>query len=111
MQDQEKAWNKGDIDGYMSGYWKSDSLKFIAKAGVSYGWQSILDHYKKAYSDSSKMGKLTFAEIRLKKLSCHLVMVTGSWKISRGAGNIGGYYSLIWRKIKGKWFIIVDHTS
>ena len=111
MHQQEKSWNNGDIDGYMSYYWNSDSLKFIAKSGVTYGWKPVLDHYKKAYPDTIKMGKLTFSEIRVKKLGCHYLMITGSWKINRAAGNIGGYYSLIWRKIKGKWLIVADHTS
>jgi len=111
MSEQEKAWNKGDIDGYMAYYWNSDSLKFISKAGVTYGWKTILGHYKTAYPDATTMGKLTFGDIKVKKLSCHLAMVTGSWKVERSKDNLSGYYSLIWKKIKGKWLIIADHTS
>jgi hypothetical protein len=111
MQQQEKSWDNGDIEGYMSYYWNSDSLKFIVKSGVTYGWQSTLDHYKKAYPDKEAMGKLIFGDIRMTKLKCHLVMITGSWKLERTSGNIEGYYSLIWKKIKGKWVITVDHTS
>lgn len=111
MHQQEKAWNAGDIEGYMAYYWNSDSLKFIGKSGITYGWKSTTEHYKKSYPDAATMGKLTFGDIKTKKLSCRLVMVTGSWKLERAKGNLEGFYSLIWKRIKGKWFIIVDHTS
>ena len=111
MHTQEKAWNNGDVEGYMLYYWNSDSLKFIGKSGVNYGWKTTLQHYKKSYPDKETMGILTFADIKMYKLKCNLIMVTGSWKLARKSDTISGYYSLLWKKIKGKWLIIVDHTS
>jgi ketosteroid isomerase-like protein len=108
---QESAWNDGNIEGYMAYYWNSDSLKFIGKAGITYGWKTTLDHYKKSYPDKTAMGKLIFAEIRMKKINCKMIMVTGSWKLERDKDNLSGYFSLLWKKIKGKWLIIADHTS
>jgi ketosteroid isomerase-like protein len=108
---QEAAWNNGNIEGYMAYYWNSDSLKFIGKSGITYGWKTTLDHYKKSYPDKAAMGKLIFAEIRMKKINCKMIMVTGSWKLERDKDNLSGYFSLLWKKIKGKWLIIVDHTS
>jgi ketosteroid isomerase-like protein len=111
MNTQQKAWNNADIDGYMGYYWNSDSLKFIGKSGVSYGWEITLQHYKKSYPGKESMGVLTFADIKMYKLKWNLIMVTGSWKLERKRDALSGYYSLLWRKIKGKWLIIVDHTS
>jgi len=111
MHSQEKAWNNADIEGYMSYYWNSDSLKFIGKSGVNYGWNNTLQHYKKSYPDKESMGVLTFADIEMCKLKCNIIMVTGSWKLVRKSDVLSGYYSLLWKKIKGKWLIIVDHTS
>lgn len=108
---QESSWNKGDLDGYMLYYWNSDSLKFIGKSGITYGWKTTLEHYKKTYPDKAAMGTPTFGELRMKKINCRIIMVTGSWKLDREKNNLSGYFSLLWRKIKGKWRIIADHTS
>jgi len=111
LKAQEAAWNDGNIEGYMAYYWNSDSLKFIGKSGITYGWKTTLDHYKKVYPDKAAMGKLIFAEIRMKKIKCKMIMVTGSWKLERDKDNLSGYFSLLWKKTKGKWLIIADHTS
>lgn len=111
MCSQEASWNNGDIEGYMSCYWDSDSLKFIGKSGITYGWKTTLEHYKKSYPDKTAMGTLTFSDIRIKRIKRKLVMVTGSWRLTREKDILQGYYSLFWKKIKGKWVIVIDHTS
>jgi ketosteroid isomerase-like protein len=111
MADQAIAWNKGDIDEFMKAYWNNDSLTFIGHGGITYGYNNTLSNYKKNYNDSSKMGKLFFTLIRLKKLSPEYYFVTGKWFLKRNIGDIGGYYTLLFRKIKGQWLIITDHTS
>ena len=72
MQDQQLAWNKGDLDGFMSSYWNDDSLKFIGKNGITYGWKSTLDHYKKSYPDKATLGELTFTIMNVEKLKNHI---------------------------------------
>jgi hypothetical protein len=66
---QTESWNKGDIEGFMQTYWKSDSLMFIGKSGVHFGWQETFNNYKKGYPDTTAMGKLAFDIITVKKLS------------------------------------------
>jgi ketosteroid isomerase-like protein len=111
MADQATAWNRGSIDDFMKGYWNNDSLTFIGHGGITYGYNNTLNNYKKNYNDASKMGKLFFTLIKLKKLSPEYYFVTGSWFLKRSAGDVGGYYTLLFRKIKGQWLIITDHTS
>ncbi len=111
MHDQQLAWNKGDLDGFMSSYWNDDSLKFIGKNGITYGWKSTLEHYKKSYPDKATMGELTFAIISVEELSKTSCYVIGKWDLKREKGDVGGYYTLLWKKIKGKWVIVTDHTS
>lgn len=111
MANQATAWNKGDIDEFMKAYWNNDSLTFIGHGGITYGYANTLNNYKKNYNDSSRMGKLFFTLIKLKKLSPEYYFVTGKWFLKRSIGDIGGYYTLLFRKIKGQWFIITDHTS
>ena len=111
MKKQEAAWNKADIDGFMAYYWKSDSLKFIGSKGITYGWQKTLDNYKKNYPTSEAMGILTFENSTIEQLSPTRIFVIGKWDLKRKVGDVGGHYSLLWKKINGKWVITVDHTS
>ncbi|HWY10060.1 MAG TPA: nuclear transport factor 2 family protein [Bacteroidia bacterium] len=111
MKKQEVAWNKANIDGFMQYYWNSDSLRFIGKSGITYGWQKTLDNYKKNYPSPEAMGILTFENITVEQLSQTHIFVIGKWDLKRKTGDVGGHYSLLWKKIKGKWVIVADHTS
>jgi ketosteroid isomerase-like protein len=111
MADQAAAWNKGSIDGFMKGYWKNDSLIFIGKSGPSYGYHQALANYKKNYSGPDQMGTLFFTLLKIKKLSPDYSFVIGKWLLKRKVGDIGGVYTLLFRKIGGHWVIVVDHTS
>ena len=108
---QSAAWNRGDIEGFMKGYWKNDSLMFIGKKGITYGWQNTLDNYKKSYPGKEAMGQLHFTIIQIKSLSDEYRQVTGKWALQRSLGNLEGYFTLLVRKIKGQWVIIADHSS
>jgi ketosteroid isomerase-like protein len=108
---QEACWNAGDLECFMQGYWKSDSLKFVGKSGVTYGWQKTLDNYKRSYPDTATMGRLGFSILELKMLSPNSAYVLGKWHLGRSKGDVGGYFTLIFQKIDGKWMIVCDHTS
>lgn len=108
---QTKAWNRGDAEGFMQGYWKSDSLLFIGKSGVTHGWQKTLENYKKGYPDTAAMGKLAFDILSVKKLSPEYAFVIGKWMLKRSIGDLSGHYTLLFRKIKGQWMIVADHSS
>ena len=111
MTDQAAAWNKGNIDDFMKGYWNNDSLVFVGQSGLSYGYGTALANYKKHYDSPDKMGQLFFTLLSIKKLSPDYCFVLGKWLLKRKAGDIGGIYSLLFRKIDGRWQIVVDHTS
>ena len=111
LDDQTLYWNKGDLDNFVTGYWNNDSLMFIGSSGVIYGYQNTLSRYKKSYSDTSKMGKLRFEIIHLKKLSPKYYFVVGKWFLKRSIGDAGGHFSLLIRKINGQWKIAADHSS
>ena len=111
MDNQAMCWSIGDLDGYMNGYWKSDSLRFMGKRGITKGWQTTLDNYKKSYPDKAAMGKLVFEVVSYEPLSPTQMFVTGKWTLLREKDTLGGYYSLIWRKINGEWKVVFDHSS
>lgn len=108
---QEADWNAGDIDGFMKAYWNSEDLQFGGASGITRGWQQTLENYKKGYPDQSSMGKLTFKVKDITRQSNKVISLTGSWELERDKNQPGGHFLLIWRKIKGEWKIVVDHTS
>jgi len=108
---QVTEWNKGNIDGYMKGYWQSDSLVFIGSKGPRYGYNATLQRYKEAYPDTAHTGKLTSVITSMRKLSDEYYFVIGTWALQRSAGDISGSYTLLIRKINGDWVIICDHSS
>ena len=108
---QNAAWNRGDVDAFMVGYWENDSLMFIGKSGVTYGYKETLANYKKNYPDTTVMGKLTFTLIQVKQLSPEYFHVTGKYYLTRTIGDASGHFTLMFRKINGKWVIISDHSS
>ncbi len=111
LDEQTAAWNRGDIESFMKGYWENDSLMFIGKTGVTYGYINTLNNYKKGYPDTASMGKLIFTLIQVKRLSKEYYHVTGKWFLKRSVGDVGGHYTLVFRKINGRWVIISDHSS
>lgn len=108
---QTTAWNEGNLEKFMMGYWKSDSLMFIGKSGITHGWQKTLENYKKGYPDKEAMGILYFDIIQVKKLSTQYYHVVGKWHLKRTIGDLNGHYTLVFKKIKNNWVIISDHSS
>lgn len=111
---QTQAWNRGDLEGFMQGYWQSDSLLFIGKSGLTYGWQQTLDNYKKNYPDTRAMGQLNFSEISIRPVAGEeAYFVVGRWYLKREKekGDLGGYFSLLWEKKDGQWVVVADHSS
>ena len=111
LDTQTAAWNKGDLQAFMKGYWENDSLRFIGKSGITYGWSNTLANYKRGYPDTAAMGKLQFTILVVKKLSPRYYEVVGKWYLKRSIGDASGHYTLLLRKIKGSWVIVSDHSS
>jgi len=110
---QRACWSRGDLECYMQGYWKSDSLLFIGSRGLSYGWQQTLDNYKRSYPDAAAMGKLHFELKEMRPLSAGTMLVVGKWHLQRepAAGDLHGHFSVIFKKFVQGWKIIADHSS
>lgn len=111
LDTQTQAWNRGDLEGFMKGYWENDSLRFIGKSGITYGYNNTLNNYKRGYPDTAAMGKLQFTILVVKKLSPRYYEVVGKWYLKRSIGDVSGHYTLLLRKINSKWVIVSDHSS
>ncbi len=105
---QQDAWNKGDLEGFMQGYIKSDSLKFYGSRGLTEGWQNTLDNYKKGYPTKAHTGNLSFTIDALTKIDENAYYMMGQFHLVRDAGNANGVFLIIFRKIEGEWKVIAD---
>jgi hypothetical protein len=110
MTIQENCWNKGDIPCFMQYYWKSDSLKFIGKEGITTGWHKTIEKYLKSYPTKEAMGNLRFTIEDSGQLSPTSIYIIGKWQLQKEK-PAGGYFTLLWKKIDGNWVIVWDHTS
>jgi ketosteroid isomerase-like protein len=111
LNEQTAAWNRGDIDGFMSGYWRSEKLEFVGGDTVTRGWQATLDRYKKNYDSREKMGTLSFSDLEFTQISKDAAYVVMTWSLARAKDNPHGKSTLLFRKLKNGWRIVVDHSS
>lgn len=107
---QVKAWNEGNIDQFMEGYWKSDSLQFIGSE-IATGWTATLERYKESYPDKDAMGSLRFEILKFNRVAVDAFLITGKFFLTRKADNPHGIFTLLVRRKNGKWLVVYDHTS
>ncbi|WP_339917206.1 nuclear transport factor 2 family protein [Yeosuana marina] len=111
LKEQRLAWSKDNIEEFMEGYWKSDSLKFYGSNGITYGWENTLERYKKAYPSEDHTGTLSFKINAVTKITDGAYYVLGEYHLKRNAGNADGIFMLVFKKIDGEWKIIADTSS
>jgi ketosteroid isomerase-like protein len=108
---QQTAWNRGDVDAFLEGYWRSPDLTFSGTGGIARGWSGVLARYKKSYPDRDTMGRLEFSGLEFRFLGLDAALVLGHWHLARPKGDVGGVFSLVWQRFPEGWRIVHDHTS
>jgi ketosteroid isomerase-like protein len=108
---QQTAWNRGDVDAFIVGYWESPELTFSGSGGIARGFDGVRQRYKKNYPDRAAMGQLAFSDLEFRFLGSDAALVLGHWHLQREKGDIGGVFSLVWQRFPDGWKIIHDHTS
>ena len=111
LSGQQTAWNRGDVDAFLEGYWRSPELTFSGSSGVARGWDAVRTRYKKNYPDRGAMGQLDFSELEFRFLGPQAALVLGRWHLKREKGDVGGVFTLVWQRFPDGWKIIHDHTS
>lgn len=111
LEQQRQDWNRGDLVAYMQGYWASDSLLFVGKNGPKYGWKQTLANYQNSYPDKGAMGILLFDIKEVRLIDGQNAFVLGAWRLKREKDEPQGFFTLLMRKIKGKWLVVSDHSS
>lgn len=111
MKKQEKAWSEGNIEEFMKGYWNSEKLSFGGNRGFTFGYDQVMENYKKGYPTKEIMGILTFDIIDIVPVAETAAYVLGKYSLEVKDTNPSGYFTLVFRKINGEWKIVTDHTS
>ena len=113
MREQQGAWNRRDLEGFMKGYWNSPELTFFSGGKITSGWQATLERYRKTYqSEGKEMGKLEFSDLRIESLGDDAAFVRGAWQLTLSDRKTPhGLYTLIFRRFPDGWKIVHDHTS
>jgi ketosteroid isomerase-like protein len=111
LDQQQAAWNRGDVNAFMQGYWKSSDLTFAGSSGITRGWEPVLARYRKSYPDTAAMGHLDFSEIEVRPLGNNAALVLGRWHLQRANDQPGGVFTLVFQRFPEGWRIVHDHTS
>jgi beta-aspartyl-peptidase (threonine type) len=112
LDEQAAAWNRGDLPGFMAGYWKSEELTYFSGKERQQGWNAALARYERRYrSEGREMGKLTFSELEIQLLSSEFALVKGRWLVEMKQEKPDGLFTLVMRKTSEGWLIVHDHTS
>jgi len=111
---QEAAWNRGDVAGFMeAGYWRSPDMTFFSESDATRGFEPVLERYVARYkTGGAEMGSLTFAHVEVMPLGMDAAFVRGRWDLDFAQRpDVGGLFTLVFRRIDGRWRIVHDHTS
>jgi beta-aspartyl-peptidase (threonine type) len=110
---QVEAWNRGDLEGFMAGYWRSPELVFCSGATLTKGWDATLEHYRKRYqAEGREMGRLGFDAVEVLPLGPDGAAARGAWRLRTSDGKEPhGLFTLVLRRVDGAWRIVHDHTS
>lgn len=111
LRAQQDAWNRGDVEAFLQGYWHSPELTFSGSGGTARGWDGVLQRYQRTYPDRASMGQVTFSGLEFRELGPKAYLVLGSWHLTRAGGDVGGVFTLIFERFPEGWRIIHDHTS
>jgi beta-aspartyl-peptidase (threonine type) len=110
---QVEAWNRGDLEGFMNGYWRSPDLTFFSGGSVTKGWEQTLSRYKQRYqSQGREMGSLEFQNLQIDVLSDRSAIASGTWRLTMNDGTKPhGLFTLVLKRMPVGWRIVHDHTS
>jgi ketosteroid isomerase-like protein len=111
LEQQTAAWNRGDIEAFMAGYWKSGETEFVGANGVSRGWQALLDRYRRNYPDRTAMGRLSFSNLEIHMVCEEAAYAIGQFSVEREKDKPTGFFTLNFRRFPEGWRIVADHTT
>ena len=112
LESQSRAWNDGDLDGYMEGYWDSPELEFISGTTTTHGFQPVKERYHKRYKAAGQeMGHLTFDNLAVELTSDTTATVTGLWEVRKAKETLSGGFTVELRLFENGWKVVRDTTT
>ncbi len=111
LNEQVDAWNRGDLEGFMDYYWRSQDMEFISGTTIHRGWQATMERYKRKYPTKEAMGRLDFDDLRVTAMDKAEAEATGRWRVRAGRKTSRGGFELKFRRIERRWLIVRDHTT
>ncbi len=111
LEEQEEAWNDGDLEGFMRGYWDSPELVFTSGGSVHRGFGDLARRYRETYGSGAEMGRLAFSDLEVHPLGDSAAWALGAWALEHRGESLGGVFTLVLRRFSGEWRIVHDHTS
>jgi len=105
------AWNRGDIDGYLSDYWHSDKVRWVSEGKVSYGFEAIASAFRARFNSTENMGNLEVADLEIQLISKSDALVFGAWTQTTRTARRTGVFTVHMKKIDGEWLVVSDHSS
>jgi|GEM_PF-2039396 hypothetical protein len=109
LEKQESDWNQGNMKGFLSAYWDSDTLRFVSVRGIHYGKERLQNHLKTTFPDTASMGTLSYDVVHIDLIGDNDALLTGKWLRKNDKKFRGGYFSILLRKLQGKWQIVAEH--
>ena len=111
IRNQAESWNRGNLEGFMDGYARSDKITFSGTKGTIHGYDIVLDRYRRDYPNAAAMGRVEFSNLDVTMMGPDAAVVLGSWDLRRADQSVGGVFTLVFRKVREGWKIVHDHTS
>jgi beta-aspartyl-peptidase (threonine type) len=113
LDTQVAAWNRGDLDGFLTTYWNSPDLVFQSGATRTQGWQATRERYRRRYQGEGKeMGRLAFEDIEVQVLGPDAAFARGRYHlVMKDGSEPTGLFTLLLRRFGTEWRIVHDHTS
>jgi len=105
------AWNRGDIDGYLTDYWHSDKVRWVSEGTVRYGFEAIAAAFKARFDSPVNMGRLEVADLQIQLLGESDALVFGAWTQTTPMARRHGVFTVHMKKIDGEWLVVSDHSS
>src|SRR5215469_13937711 len=112
LDKQVRAWNRGDVKDFMSGYWNSPDLIYVGNTKVTRGWQTLLDRFEElSKSSGGQIGTLELPETQISVLSPDSALVWGTYRVLQPGQDRKGLYTLVLRRVQEGWRTVYDRTS
>lgn len=110
---QRDAWNKGDLDGYLSHYKNAQDTQAVLATLVR-GVDNIRAAYRANFPNKESMGTIEDSEVEVRALGDNFALATGKYHLTRsrkGGGDVEGTFTELFEKSAAGWQIIFSQST